>query len=134
MVVIAGVTPSGYNSLGFGWQIITVPSSTTFTYYNHNTSLASAGAAGTAACPLLRDVDVFTVLNSGSGQTCQLPTAVGVTGQNIYLKNIGAGTWTIAGLSANSETIDGSATVTLAANGILRLQSRIVSSAAAGCN
>jgi hypothetical protein len=63
-----------------------------------------------------------------------LPTAVGVTGQNIYLKNIGAGTWTITGLAANSETIDGTATVTLAANGILRLQSRIVSSAAAGCN
>jgi hypothetical protein len=33
MVIIAGVTPSGYNSLGFGWQIITV-TSTTFTYYN----------------------------------------------------------------------------------------------------
>jgi len=79
------------------------------------------------------DADYCIVLSgSTAGQTLTLETAVGYTGQSIFISNESTQTWTIA--AYGSETISGSATFSLAAGVTIELQSILVSASAGGAN
>ena len=126
-ITIAGVTPAGYNGT---WTILT-RTATQITYFNFTSGLGAITVNGTGVCPQQQDADIYSTLNFGAGnftlQSCQ-----GLTGQNIYIKDINAAGSTI--VPFGSETIDGSATLAIASNQTRILQSVLVSSAAAGCN
>ncbi|HXB12189.1 MAG TPA: SGNH/GDSL hydrolase family protein, partial [Bacteroidia bacterium] len=135
-IVIAGVTPSGYNSTstnGAGngaWTILT-RSATQVTYNNPTTGLGTASVQGTGVCAQQQDIDQFSVLNFGTGNFT-LQSSVGLTGQNIWIKNINGTASTI--VPYGSETIDGVANLTIASNAVVCLQSVLVSASAAGSN
>ena len=87
-VVIAGITPSGYNGT---YVITSVPSSTTFTYVNPVSGLAASTVAGT----------VQLAQNLVVGQTITIG-GVSVTGYN--------GTFTVTATTATTFTVTTAAT------------------------
>lgn len=135
LVVVAGMTPSGYNSSNSGsggWLVLT-SSSSSFTAYNGTTGLGVGTGFGTASVPQQLDEDKYVVLGgSSSGQNFTLQTAIGLTGQKIYIKNTNSNSWTVTPFG--SETIDGHSSVSLASGATLVLQSQLVSASAAGAN
>lgn len=87
------------------------------------------------------DVDQYLNANPAGGNvTVTLESCERWMGQPLYIKNIqtsGANTVTVAagaGLSAETQLIDGAASVTVPNNTVLALQAKLVSSSAAGCN
>jgi hypothetical protein len=138
MITLASVTPTGYNTDGFsstattgGSYLILTRSSTQITAYASATGLGVITGQGTGVCPAQQDADAYAVLNFGTGNFT-LETCDGYTGQNINLKNINGSSSTV--VPFGSETIDGAASVTVAAKATLVLQSILVSSAAGGCS
>jgi len=138
-VVVAGVTPAGYNNVaGECWNVLTT-SATNFTYFNFTSGLGAGTIFGTAAVPRQLDADVYTILaGSATSPSFTLEPCGGYTGQNIYLKNENTTSpWVITPFA--SETIDGAASLTMptASSGnfpVVVLQSQLVSSSAGGCN
>ncbi len=130
-VLVAGVTPAGYN----GSFYLTATTGTTLTMHNppSQSSLANITVNGTIVCPQQQDADEYQIVNFGAGNY-SLQTCVGLTGQNIYIRNINGSSTTL--LPWNSETITGAGAspTTLAANTTAILQSQLVSASAAGCN
>jgi hypothetical protein len=137
-IVIAGVTPSGYNSTttnGAGngaWTILT-RSATQITFFSSTTGLGNATIQGLASCPQQQDVDQYQTLNFGTGNYT-LQSCVGLTGQNIYIQNINASSSTLIPFGSETITQGGASPTTLAANTTAILQSQLVSASAAGCN
>jgi len=125
------VTPSGYN----GVQQVLTSSATQFTYYNYNYATLGVGTGfGTAIIPSMLDEDVYINLG-GDAETpnFSLQTSVGLTGQKIYIANTSsATTWTITPLG--TETINGNASITLAAGAKVTLESILVSASTGGSN
>lgn len=138
-VVIAGVTPAGYNSAaGDCWNVLS-SSSTTFTYYNGTTGLGAGTVFGTAIIPTQLDADVYTVLGgSATSPSFTLESCRGFTGQNLYLKNTNTTSpWVITPFTS-AETIDGATTLTMPTassgnNPVVVLQAQLVSNTAGGC-
>lgn len=137
-VIIAGVTPSGYNSDADGCWLVLTTGGASFTYLNYTTGLGAGTIFGTATVPQELDADVYATLGgSSAAQTHTLQTCVGRTGQSIYRRITDTNAWTIKPFVA-AETIDGGATFTtpVAAGTnypIVKLTSVLTSSAAAGC-
>jgi|HubBroStandDraft_4_1064222.scaffolds.fasta_scaffold00050_60 hypothetical protein len=141
--IVTGVTPAGYNSttanLTMGCWFILTASSSAFTAYNGTTGLGAGTIFGTAVVPQELDVDVYATLG-GSAVTPihTLQTCQGRTGQPIYRRITNSTSpWTITPF-LSTETIDGGATFTapLATSTnwpIVKLESVLVSAAAAGC-
>jgi hypothetical protein len=135
-VVVAGVTPAGYNSttangasLGC-WYVLTAPNNTTFTAFNANTGIGALSVAGTAFDPSQKDTDQYIILNYGAGNFTLQPCDGLTINDKTYIMNINAASSTI--LASNSETITGSAT--LAQNATAIFQPKLVSPSAGGCN
>ncbi len=130
-VLVAGVTPAGYNG-AFYLTSVTV---STLTMHNppSQSSLANISVQGTIVCPQQQDADEYQIVNFGTGNY-SLQTCVGLTGQNIYIRNINGTASTLLPWNAEAITGAGAAPTTLAANTTAILQSQLVSAAAAGCN
>jgi hypothetical protein len=138
-IVIAGVTPAGYNSpTGGAWTILT-RSATQVTAFNGTTGLGAISVQGTGVCPQQQDADQYIILGgSATTPSFTLESCVGYTGQNLYIKNANTTSpWVLTPFA--SETIDGASTLTMPTassgnNPVVVLQSTLVSSADGGCN
>lgn len=135
MAIVAGMTPSTYNSSNSGsgaWLVLTT-SATQFTAYNITTGIGIGTGFGTAAIPLQQDADVCIILGgSSSAQNFTLQSAIGYTGQSIQLKNTNSNAWTVTPFG--SETINGASSISVAAGATLVLESVLISPSAAGAN
>jgi hypothetical protein len=132
-IVLAGITPAGYNTpAGHTWQILT-QSATQISFYNPVSGLGAITVQGTGVCPQQQDVDTYSILNFGAGNFT-LESCVGYTGQNIYIRNINAAASTLVPFASETITGGGATPTTLAANTTAILQSQLVSASAAGCN
>jgi hypothetical protein len=136
-ITVAGVTPTTYNSTfansaGLGcWYALTV-GATSFTAWNQNTGITALTVAGTAVAPQQVDADQAYIVNFGAGNTTLEPCD-GLTINDLQrITNINAVASTI--VPFGSQTINGAATSTLAANSTAVLQAQLVSAAAGGCN
>lgn len=130
-VVVAGVTPAGYNNTsGECWNVLTT-SATNFTYFNFVSGLGVGTVFGTAAMPLQKDADMYTILNFGAGSFTLEPCG-GYTGQKIYIKNVNAVSSTITAFG--NDLIDGSATATVAQNAVLVLQAKLATPSTPVCS
>jgi len=134
-ITIVGTTPPGYSSTAlngvtpFGWYILT-RSATQVTAYNDTTGLGAITVQGTGVCPQQQPSDNYMVLNHSSNTT--LLPCEGWTGQVKGFKSVGGNTPTL--VPYGTETIDGAASLTMAANTTVFLESRLTSTTAAGCN
>lgn len=128
-----GITPAGYNAS----YLALTGTATQFTGYNSATGLGVITVQGSCSAPQQQDADQYQILNFGAGNYT-LQTCEGYTGQNIYIKNINAGSSTIVSFPGSTnysaELIDGAANLAIAQNVIVGLQSKLISGAAGGCN
>lgn len=135
-VIIAGVTPAGYNSPSTGgcWLVLTT-SGANFTFFNGTTGLGAGSVFGTAAVPLQKDKDVWVILGgSGTSQNFTLESCEGYTGQNLYFKNTNINTWTITAYAPTIELINGASSFTLASGATTTFQAILTSNTAGGCS
>lgn len=140
-VVVAGVTPAGYNSTTNScWLVLTAPNNTTFTAYNDTTGLTALTVAGTASTSQEVDIDIYAILGgSAAGPIHVLESCQGRTDQPIYrmITNTNASPWIIKPFYP-AETINGGATYTApvatASNQqVVVLKPILVSASASGC-
>src|SRR5207248_2466033 len=84
-VVIAGITPAGYNGT---FTIATVPTATTFTYTDPTSGLAASTVAGTALSPGSTGANIQSALaalsNVGSGNVSVTTVAASGANQQLF--------------------------------------------------
>src|SRR4029077_120025 len=144
-VVIAGVTPAGFNSPTTTgqlpcWHVLTSNGTTSFTYFNPTTALGTASVQGTVLTPQELDVDEYATLGGSPAAPGHVrQSCMGRTGQPIFRRvtNTNASPWVITPI-VSTETINGGATFTTPAaaatnNPIIRLEPILTSATAAGC-
>jgi hypothetical protein len=144
-VVIAGVTPAGYNSPTTTgqlpcWHVLTSNGTTSFTYFNPTSGLGAISVQGTVLTPQELDVDEYATLGGAAAAPSHvLQSCIGRTGQPIFRRvtNTNASPWVITPI-ISTETINGGATFTTPAaaatnNPIIRLEPILTSAPAAGC-
>jgi hypothetical protein len=130
-VVIAGVTPAAYNNVTDEcWNVLTTAAGN-FTFFHFQTGLGAGSVFGTAAVPLQKDADMYTILNFGAGNFTLQPCG-GYTGQKLYIKNVNAAASTVVAFVP--ELIDGSATATVAQNATLILQAKLATPSTPVCS
>lgn len=111
-VVIAGVTPAGYNSPTSGCWFVLTTGASSFTYWNTTSGLGAGSVFGTAAVPLQKDQDVYAILGgSSAAQNFTLESCLGYSGQSIYLMVTDTNAWTVTPF-VSGETINGQTTLT----------------------
>lgn len=143
-IVVAGVTPAGYNSpTGSGslqcWHVLT-STATQVTFTNLTTGLGAGTVFGTAVTAQELDADVYATLGgSAVGPIHTLQTCLGRTGQPIFrrITNTNASPWIITPQNSG-ETINGGTTFTAPVasatnHPIVRLDPILTSAAAGGC-
>lgn len=92
-VNITGVTPAGYNG---NWQIVTVPSTTTFTYTNPTAGLGAGTIFGTVQTPAVGSTGLVTTVSGLQVQVA--PGPVYCSGSFNYISKVNLT------LAANSTT------------------------------
>lgn len=140
-VVVAGVTPAGYNSPTTTalpcWHVLTSNLTTSWTAYNNTTGLGVGTIFGTMLLPQELDVDVYATLGGTGALNHVLQSCIGRTGSSIFRRITDTSAWTITPITAG-ETINGGATytspvATAGNNPIVRLDSILTSASAGGC-
>ncbi|HEY6339351.1 MAG TPA: hypothetical protein VIW68_12730 [Candidatus Sulfotelmatobacter sp.] len=110
-VIIASVTPAGYNTPANQGYMVLSASTSTVTYTNPTSGLGNASVQGTLKCPQQVPADDHLILGGASAaQNFYLDDCVGQT-QPTYIKVTDTNAWTINPFFT-TETINGGATLT----------------------
>lgn len=138
-VVLAGITPVGYNTTAGHCNLVLTSTATQITVTTAGTTLGPITVQGTVRAAQELDQDQYATLGgASSGQIHTLQTCQGRTGHSIYRRiTQPTNAWTITPFGA--ETINGGATLTapvaVATNyPVVRLDSILTSNAAGGCS